>query len=55
MASATASVNVNVLAASGADAVEPISGMSHLTAIPVEIVPADGPVNPGDCTGRPVA
>lgn len=55
VASATTGVNVNVLAASGADAVEPISGMSHLTAIPVEIVPADGPVNPGDWTGRPVA
>ena len=52
MASATAGGDVNVLAASGADAVEPTS---HLTAIPVEIVPADGPVNPGDWTGRPVS
>lgn len=55
VASATTGVNVNVLAASGAEAVEPISGMSRLTAIPVDVTPAEGPVDPGDWTGRPAA
>lgn len=52
IASATTGVNVNVLARSGADAVEPISGMSRLTAIPVEVGPAQGPLDAGSWTGR---
>lgn len=55
VASATTGVNVNVLAASGTEAVEPISGMSRLTAIPVEVTPADGPIDPGNWTGRSIA
>lgn len=43
VASRTSGVNVNVLAASGPDAVEPLSGMSRLTAIPIEVAPAAGP------------
>ena len=44
VASATTGVNVNLLAASGPDSVDPMSGMSHLTGIPVEIAPAAGPL-----------
>ncbi len=36
-------VNVNILAADGADKIERISGMAHLTAIPVEIKKASEP------------
>jgi anaerobic selenocysteine-containing dehydrogenase len=42
VASRTTGVNVNVLAASGPEGVEPVSGMAQLTAIPVEVVPAEG-------------
>ena len=35
-------MNVNLLAASGPEGVEPVSGMAHLTAIPIEVVPAEG-------------
>jgi formate dehydrogenase len=41
-ASRTAGVNVNLLAADGPDAVDPSSGMAHLTGIPIEVTPADG-------------
>jgi formate dehydrogenase len=43
VASRTAGVNVNLLAADGPDAIERVSGMAHLTGIPVEVVPAAGP------------
>lgn len=46
VASATQGVNVNLLAASGTDAIEPLSGMSRLTGIPVEVAAASGPVAP---------
>jgi anaerobic selenocysteine-containing dehydrogenase len=42
VASRTTGVNVNLLAASGPDAIDPASGMSHLTGIPVEVTPAAG-------------
>lgn len=44
VASATTGVNVNLLAASGPGSVDPMSGMSRLTGIPVEITPAAGPL-----------
>jgi len=44
-------VNVNVLAESGPDAVEALSGMSRLTAIPVDVTPAAGPLVPESWTG----
>jgi anaerobic selenocysteine-containing dehydrogenase len=37
IASKTSGVNVNILAADGAENLEPISGMVHLTGIPVEL------------------
>jgi len=37
VASKTKGVNVNILAADGAENLDPISGMAHLTGIPVEI------------------
>ena len=51
VASRTTGVNVNVLAASGPDAVERVSGMSRLTAIPVEVVPAEGALRADSWTG----
>ncbi len=42
----TAGVNVNILAADGVDGVDPLSGMVHLTGIPVSVRPAAGPQAP---------
>lgn len=53
VASKTRGVNVNLLAASGPDAVDPLSGMSTLSAIPVEVAPADGEQDPTDWSGLP--
>ncbi|MCA9621076.1 MAG: molybdopterin-dependent oxidoreductase, partial [Myxococcales bacterium] len=39
----TSGVNVNLLAADGPGALEPVTGMAHLTAIAVEVRPAAGP------------
>jgi formate dehydrogenase len=56
VASRTTGVNVNLLAASGPNAVDPASGMSHLTGIPVDIAPAAGPLAPDSWSGiTPVA
>ena len=55
VASKTKGVNVNLLAASGPDAIDPTSGMSHLTGIPVEIRPAAGPRDVTDWSGVPAA
>jgi hypothetical protein len=44
-------VNVNLLAADGPDAVDPSSGMAHLTGIPVEIRPAGGAPDPASWSG----
>ncbi|MBW2496204.1 MAG: molybdopterin-dependent oxidoreductase [Deltaproteobacteria bacterium] len=52
VASRTTGVNVNVLARSGPEAVEPLSGMSRLTAIPVEVRRAEGRLDPTSWTGR---
>ncbi|MEM7548942.1 MAG: molybdopterin-dependent oxidoreductase [Bacteroidota bacterium] len=35
-------VNVNILAADGPDKLEKVSGMAHLTGIPVDVKPAEG-------------
>ena len=43
VASKTSGVNVNLLAADGPDAIEPLSGMARLTGILVEVTPAAGP------------
>jgi anaerobic selenocysteine-containing dehydrogenase len=43
VASKTSGVNVNLLAADGPDALEPLSGMAQLTGILVEVRPAAGP------------
>ncbi len=53
VASKTSGVNVNILAADGADGVERVSGMAHLTGIPVEIRPADGPADTTSWSGLP--
>lgn len=51
IAGRTTGVNVNLLARSGPDAVDPASGMSHLTGIPVDISPARGPLEPSSWSG----
>jgi anaerobic selenocysteine-containing dehydrogenase len=43
VAKTTTGANVNVLAADGPDAIEPISGMAQLTGILVEVAPVGGP------------
>lgn len=43
VASRTAGVNVNLLAADGPDALDPLSGMARLTAIDVTVTQAAGP------------
>jgi len=52
VASQLAGANVNLLASDGPDNIEPLSGMAHLSGIPVEIIPAAGPVNTSSWTGR---
>ncbi len=42
VANKTRGVNVNILAADGPDRIEKMSGMVHLTGIPVEVKPAAG-------------
>lgn len=48
-----AGANVNLLAADGPDSVETVSGMAHLTGIPVIVQPASGPLDPGSWSGIP--
>jgi formate dehydrogenase len=55
VASRTRGVNVNLLAADGPDAIERISGMARLTAIPVDVRPAAGPQATGSWSGLPEA
>jgi len=50
-ASRTAGVNVNLLAADGPKGADPISGMAHLTGIPVEVSPATGERDPRSWSG----
>ena len=51
VASKTAGVNVNLLAADGPESLEPVSGMAQLTAIVVEVTPAAGPRDPRSWSG----
>ena len=51
VAASLAGANVNLLAADGADAVEPVSGMAHLSGIPVRIGKAAGPIDRGSWSG----
>lgn len=53
IASKTRGVNVNLLAASGPDRIEKVSGMSHLTGFNVEVKPAAGPQDPTSWSGLP--
>jgi anaerobic selenocysteine-containing dehydrogenase len=54
VASQTGGVNVNLLAADGPENLEPFSGMAQLTAIPVEVTPANGPKSKDDWSGLPL-
>jgi len=53
LASTSAGVNVNLLAASGVEAIDPLSGMSHLTGIPVALAASTQPAtgSPTDWSG----
>ncbi|HLT40952.1 MAG TPA: molybdopterin-dependent oxidoreductase [Enhygromyxa sp.] len=53
VASRTKGVNVNVLAADGPGALEKVSGMAHLTGIPVEVCAAAGDFDEESWTGTP--
>jgi anaerobic selenocysteine-containing dehydrogenase len=53
IASRLAGANVNLLAADGPDAVETVSGMAHLTGIPVRVEPAAGPIDVTSWSGVP--
>jgi formate dehydrogenase len=53
VASRTRGVNVNLLAADGPGRLERMSGMAHLTAIPVDVRPASGPADPRNWSGLP--
>ena len=44
-------MNANLLAADGPDQLERISGMAHLTGIPVEVQRAAGPLYADDWSG----
>ena len=52
VASKTSGVNVNLLAADGPDHVEAISGMAHLTGIPIEVRAAPGEQHAGHWSGK---
>ena len=43
--------NINILAADGPDNIEPLSGMVHLTGIPVQISAAAGPIDSTSWSG----
>jgi anaerobic selenocysteine-containing dehydrogenase len=51
VASRARGVNVNLLAADGPDRLEPLSGMAHLTGIPVDVCRARGPLAPNSWSG----
>ena len=53
IAKGTTGVNVNILAADGPDNVEKVSGMVHLTGIPVEVTAAAGPLATDSWSGIP--
>ena len=51
VASATRGVNVNILASSGPQHVDPVSGMSLLTGIPVTVTKSAQAANTGSWSG----
>ena len=51
IASKLGGANVNLLAADGPDEVEAVSGMAHLTGIPVRVEKAAGPIDTRSWTG----
>lgn len=51
VAGKTTGVNVNLLAGDGPDRLERVSGMAHLTGIPVEVRRAQGPLAPDSWSG----
>lgn len=51
VASKLSGANVNLLASDGPGSVELLSGMSHLSGIPVAVAPAGAPLNPGSWSG----
>ena len=51
VASRAGGVNANLLAADGPTKLERLSGMAHLTGIPVEVRPAAGPLAPDSWSG----
>ncbi|MFC1669783.1 molybdopterin-dependent oxidoreductase [Spirochaetota bacterium] len=51
IASAAEGVNVNILSADGPEKIERLSGMAHLTGIPVEVKPAAGPRDTSSWSG----
>jgi anaerobic selenocysteine-containing dehydrogenase len=53
VASRTSGVNVNLLAADGPDGIDDLSGMVHLTGLPVVVAPAAGPQDPATWSGLP--
>jgi formate dehydrogenase len=55
VASKTRGVNVNLLAADGADKLERVSGMAHLTGIPVDVRRAPAEQDPSTWSGLPAA
>ncbi len=53
IAAASPGVNVNIIARSGVDAIDPLSGMSRLTAIPVRLSMASANETADNWSGRP--
>lgn len=53
VASKTHGVNVNILAADGPGEIEKVTGMAHLTGIPVDVKKADGPQETRSWSGLP--
>ena len=51
----TQGVNVNLLAADGPARLDPVSGMAHLTGLPVRVRPAAGPKDETDWSGVPIS
>lgn len=51
VASKTTGVNVNILAADGPDGIDRVTGMAHLTGIPVDVRRAEGPIDPSSWSG----
>lgn len=52
IAASSAGVNVNIIARSGVDAIDPLSGMSRLTAIPVRLAMAADNETANNWSGR---